>query len=131
MVHEGCEEVGEMDGKCYRKVWTLRQINERGVNMQKVRKDTIIVKSVERKIEKRVIERIGHMMRMGNERLTSAMVLGRWKRLTRQGKIKVGRRRRCCSGRECWDASVDWTDVERLTGMGAQIRLGTERGKTG
>ena len=34
------------------------------------------VKSVSVKVEKRVLERIGHVMRMGNERLTKAVVLG-------------------------------------------------------
>ena len=37
------------------------------------------VKSVSVKVEKRVLERIGHVMRMGNERLTKAVVLGWYK----------------------------------------------------
>ena len=39
------------------------------------------VKSIAWKIEKRVLERIGHVMRMGNDWITEAMVLGRWKEL--------------------------------------------------
>ena len=39
------------------------------------------VKSIAWKIEKRVLERIGHVMRMGNDRQTKAKVLGWWKEL--------------------------------------------------
>ena len=45
------------------------------------------MKSIARKIEKRVLVRIGHVMRMGNDRLTKAMVLGWWKEL--EGRCKV------------------------------------------
>ena len=67
--------------RCYRYVWSkgrgqpLRQLQERGVNMFDVRR-SLGVKSVGIKVEKRVLERIGHVMRMGNERLTKAVVLG-------------------------------------------------------
>ena len=69
--------------KCYRYVWSdrngepLRQMEERGVNMQDVR-NRLGVKSVRWKVEKRVLERIGHVVRMGNERLTKALVFGWW-----------------------------------------------------
>ena len=39
------------------------------------------VKSVRWKVEKRVLERIGHVLRMGDERLTKACVLGWMKEL--------------------------------------------------
>ena len=67
--------------KCYRYVWSdrngepLRQMAERHVNMTDVRQ-RLGIKSVEWKIERRVLERIGHVMRMENDRLTKAVVLG-------------------------------------------------------
>ena len=67
--------------KCYRYVWSdrngepLRQMEMRGVNMQDVR-SCLGVKSVRWKIEKRVLERIGHVVRMGNLSLTKSMVFG-------------------------------------------------------
>ena len=67
--------------RCCRYVWsdrngeTLRQMEERGVNVQDVR-SCLRVMSVRLKIQKRVLETIGHVVRMGNERLTKAMVFG-------------------------------------------------------
>ena len=81
--------------KCYRYVWSdrngepLRQMAERHVNMTDVRQ-RLRIKSVEWKIERRVLERIGHVMRMENDRLTKAVVLGWW-----EG------RRWCCTGGGC------------------------------
>ena len=108
--------------KCYRYVWSdrngepLRQMEARGVNMQDVR-SCLGVKSVRWKIEKRVLERIGHVVRMGNERLTKAMVFGWYEGLEGKAKMK-GRKRKTVLYwkrllREC---GVDWTDVERLCG---------------
>ena len=34
------------------------------------------IRAVESKVEKRMLERIGHIIRMGDERLTKAVVLG-------------------------------------------------------
>ena len=48
---------------------------ERHENMTDVRQ-RLGIKSVERKIERRVLERIGHVMRMENDRLTKAVVFG-------------------------------------------------------
>ena len=84
--------------KCYRYVWSdrngepFRQMAERHVNMTDV-KQRLGIKSVEWKIERRVLERIGHVMRMGNERLTKAVVLGRWEGLEGRGKM-AGRKRK-------------------------------------
>ena len=66
--------------KCYRYVWSdrngepLRQMAERHVNMTDVRQ-RLGIKSVEWKIERRVQERIGHVMRIENDRLTKEVVL--------------------------------------------------------
>ena len=50
-------------------------MQEEGYNMQDVRNE-LGVKSVRWKIEKRVLERIGHVMRMEDDRTTKAVVLG-------------------------------------------------------
>ena len=86
----------------------------RGVNMQDVR-NVLGVKSVRWKIEKRVLERIGHVARMGNERLTKAMVFGWYERLEGTRKVK-GRKRKTVLylKRMMKEAGWDWTDVERL-----------------
>ena len=107
--------------KCYRYVWSnrngapLRQMQERGVNMWDVRK-RLGVKSIRWKIEKRVLERIGHVMRMGNERLTKAMILGWYEKLEGHEKRK-GRKRKTVLywKRMLIEAGIDWTDVERIS----------------
>ena len=108
--------------KCYRYVWSnrngepLRQMEARGVNMQDVRA-CLGVKSVRWKIEKRVLERIGHVVRMENDRLTKAMVFGWYEGL--EGKDKMlGRKRKTVLywKRMLNECGVDWTDVERVCG---------------
>ena len=65
----------------YRYVWSkktkppLMQMQEEGKNMYDVRKDLGVL-TVRGKVEKRVLERIGHVMRMGDERLMKQCVLG-------------------------------------------------------
>ena len=59
--------------KCYRSVWSnnkappLIQMEAEGKNMQDVR-NILGVKSLRWKIEKRTLERIGHILRMSDER---------------------------------------------------------------
>ena len=105
----------------YRYIWsnktgpTLMQMQRMHRNMQDVR-NTLNVRSIRWKVEKRVLERIGHVMRMSNERTTKAAVLG-W-----LGELEGYRK---CPGRKrktvlYWkgvlkDAGMDWTDIERLT----------------
>ena len=69
------------------------------------------------KIEKRVLERIGHVVRMENDRMVKAMVLGWYEGLEGKQKMK-GRKRKTVLYwkrvlREC---GVDWTDIERVCG---------------
>ena len=67
--------------KLYRQVWSsktkppLIEMEERGVNMFGVRRK-LGVKTLETKITKRVLQRIGHVLRMENGRLTKSAVLG-------------------------------------------------------
>ena len=83
--------------------------------MADVRRD-LGVKTLRWKIEKRVLERIGHVMRMGDERVTKAAVLGWLKELENWPKPK-GKRRKTT---RYWmkllkEAGIDWTDLEEIT----------------
>ena len=107
--------------KYYRYVWSdrngepLRQMAERHVNMTDVRQ-RLGIKSVEWKIERRVLERIGHVMRMGNDRLTKAVVLGWWEGLEGREKMEGRKRKTVLYWRRVLrEAGIDWTEVERLT----------------
>ena len=103
--------------KCYRYVWSdrngqpLRQMSERGVNMVDVR-ERLGVKSVAWKVEKRVLERIRHVLRMGNERLTKEMVFGWYEGL--EGRSKMIGKTVLYWKRMLREAGVDVTDVESL-----------------
>ena len=107
--------------KCYRWVWSggrgqpLRKMQEQGVNMTDVR-GRVGIRAVESKIEKRVLERIGHVMRMGDERLTKAVVLGWYEEL--EGKAKrIGRKRKTVLywRRVLMEAGVEPMEVEKRT----------------
>ena len=108
--------------RCYRYVWSnrngepLRQMEASGTNMQDVR-NCLGVRSVRWKIEKRVLERIGHVVRMGNERLTKAMVFGWYEGLEGKAKKKGMKRKTVLYWKRILkESGVDWTDVERLCG---------------
>ena len=60
--------------------------------MADVRKE-LGVRLVRWKIEKRILKRIGHVMRMGDERMTKVAVLGWLAELERWPKLKGGRRK--------------------------------------
>ena len=106
--------------KCYRYVWSnrreqpLRRMQELGTNMWDVR-SMLGVKSVRWKVEKRVYERIGHVMRMDDDRLVKAVILGWYERLERESKM-AGKKRKTVLywKRLLREAGVDWTDIERL-----------------
>ena len=106
--------------KCYRYVWSnrngqpLRRMQELGENMVDVR-ERLGVKSAAVKIEKRVLERIGHVMRMGDERVTKQVVLGWYEELQGREKRK-GRKKKTVLfwRRSLREAGVDPMDVERL-----------------
>ena len=108
--------------RCYRYVWSggrgqpLRRMQAQGENMVDVRR-RLGVRSVAVKIEKRVLERIGHVMRMGDERVTKTVVLGWYEGL--EGRRKMGGRKRKTVlywRRVMAEAGVDPMEVERLTG---------------
>ena len=75
------------------------------------------IKSIRWKIEKRTLERIGHVMRMDDSRLVKIAVLGWFRELEKWNKCP-GRKRKT---QLCWiktlkDAGIDWTQVELLSG---------------
>ena len=109
-----------MDRK-YRYIWSnktkppLIQMQEEHTNMQDVR-NSLKVKSLRWKIEKRVLERIGHVLRMEDTRQVKAVTLGWMKEL--EGKEKMpGKKRKTIL---YWkgllkQAGIDWTRIEGLT----------------
>ena len=107
--------------KCYRYVWSnrreqpLRRMQELGINMWDVR-SMLGVKSVRLKVEKRVYERIGHIMRMNDERIVKAVVLGWYEGLEGKSKM-IGRKKKTVLywKRLLKEAGIDWTDIERRT----------------
>ena len=75
------------------------------------------VRSVRWKVEKRLLERIGHVFSMRNERLTKAIVLGWWEELERWEKRPEKKRKMIFHWKRILrETGIDWTDVERLTG---------------
>ena len=79
------KEIGELqrvvDQGC-RYIWmdkrgrpALKQMEEKRVNMWGVRRD-LRVRSMQAKIEERVLRRIGHVLRMDNNRSTKQIMLG-------------------------------------------------------
>ena len=108
--------------RCYRYIWgnrnrqPLREMHDRHSNMEDVR-TRLGVKSIRCRIEKRVLERIGHVIRMGNDRINKAVVLGWWEELEGREK-KVGKKRKTVLywKRLLREAGIDWTDIERIVG---------------
>ena len=108
--------------RCYRYIWgnrnrePLREMQNRHINMVDVR-DRLGVRSIRSRIEKRVLERIGHVLRMGDDRITKAVVLGWWEKLEGWDK-KKGKKRKTVLywKRLLGEAGIDWTDIERLVG---------------
>ena len=84
-------------GKCHRYVWSdrkdepLRQMSERRVNMVDIR-ERLGVKSVAWKVEKRGLNRIEYMLRMGNERLMKGIVIGLYEGLESRSKM-IGKKK--------------------------------------
>ena len=107
--------------KCYRYVWSdrngqpLRQMEAKGINMEDIR--TLLgVKSIRWKIEERVLERVGHVMRMGNERMTKAVVLGWYEQLEGRPKMAGRKRKTVLYWKKILkEAGEDWTNVELRT----------------
>ena len=107
--------------KCYSYIWSrkteqpLRQMEREGRNMQDVR-NILGVKTIRWKVERRVMQRIGHVMRMDNERATKAATLG-WLQKLEEVEKCPGRKRKTVS---YWkklirEAGWDWTEIDQIT----------------
>ena len=111
---------GFMD-RCYRHVWCRRtrppliQMQEEGKRMEDVRRE-LGVKSVRWKVEKRVLERVGHVMRMSDDRVVKAMVLGWWSQLEGERKMLGWKRKTILYWKKLVrEAGADWTRIGQLT----------------
>ena len=93
----------------------LIQMQKEKKNMANVRRE-LGVKSIRWKIEKRILERIGHVMRMGDDRMTKVAVLGWLAELERWPKLKGGRRRTIFYWKKLLrEAGIDFTNLKALT----------------
>ena len=105
--------------RCYRYIWSnhreppLRQMQREGTNMQDVR-NMLGVRSVRWKVEKRVLERIGHVLRMEEGRITKAAVFGWYGELEEWRKVPGRKRKTVLYWRRLVrEAGWDVLDVER------------------
>ena len=109
-----------MDRK-YRYIWSnktkppLMQMQEESKNMQDVR-NALGVKSVRWKIEKRVLERLGHIMRMDDDRQVKAVTLG-WLEDLEPHKKMPGKKRKTVLyyKRLVKEAGLDHSKIGKLT----------------
>ena len=105
----------------YRYIWSnkrkppLIQMQEEHVNMQDVR-NQLGVKSVRIKIEKRVLERIGHIFRMEDDRQVKIATLG-WLEELEGHEKRPGKKRKTVLywKRLLKEAGIDWTKISMLT----------------
>ena len=107
--------------RIYRYVWSrktkppLIQMQEEQKNMFDVRKE-LGVSTVRGKVEKRVLERIGHVMRMDDERMTKICVLGWMEELENFEKAPGRRRKTILYWKKIMrEAGLDPTDAAALT----------------
>ena len=114
-------DIGKMQSiadKCYRRIWNngkglaLIRMEQEHVNMFDVRNELGIT-SMRTKVEIRALERLGHVLRMPDYRLTKRVVLGRWRERRKE--------RGCMRGgliaywkRLVAEAGHDWTNVANL-----------------
>ena len=105
----------------YRYIWSrknkppLMQMQEEHKNMQDVRNE-LKVKSIRWKVEKRVLERIGHVVRMEDTRQVKAVCLGWLEDLETQDKVPGRKRKTILYWKQLLkEAGIDWTRIDRLT----------------
>ena len=108
-----------MDKK-YRYIWSnkreppLIQMQREGKNMFDIRRE-LGVKSVRQKVEKRILERIGHVIRMEDTRLTKAACLGWMKDLEEHDKVPGKKRKTVLYWKKTLkEAAIDWTKIGNL-----------------
>ena len=106
--------------KCIRYLWSrkteppLREMQRKGMNMQDIRNE-LNMKTIAWKIEKRAWLRMGHILRMGEERITKTVTLGWMEDLEGIEKCP-GRKRKTV---KYWkqlvkEAGIDWIQAGKL-----------------
>jgi ribosomal protein L31 len=107
--------------KMYRYIWSrktkppLIQMQEEGKNMIDVRTD-LGVKSMRYKVEKRCLERVGHVMRMEDNRMVKAVTLGWMEDLERVPKKKGKKRKTVLYWKKLLrEGGIDHTNIGVLT----------------
>jgi hypothetical protein len=85
-----------------------------GKNQQDIRNE-LNIKTIRLKIEKRALERVGHVLRMDNSRQTKAAILGWYEELEGWRKTPGKKRKTVLYWKGLLkEAGVDWTDAGRL-----------------
>jgi hypothetical protein len=107
--------------RMYRYIWSkknkppLIQMQEAGVNMQDVRSE-LGIKSIRLKIEKRCLERLGHLMRMDDDRLVKAVTLGWMEQLEEVPKVPGKKRKTVLFYKKLVkEGGWDYTQIGALT----------------
>ena len=114
------KKLQQFSDRCLRYIWSskneppLREMQRKGVNMQDIRNE-VKIKTVRWKVEKRVWERMGHIMRMEEGRTTRVAALG-WLEVLEEGEKTKGRKRKTV---RYWrklikEAGEDWTEIGSL-----------------
>ena len=107
--------------KCLRYIWSnktcppLRQMQREHKNMQDVRNE-LDIRSIRWKVEKRVLERVGHTMRMENNRQTKVATMGWLTELEATSK-RPGKKRKIVLywKKMVKEAGWDWTRIGEIT----------------
>ena len=107
--------------RIYRYIWSrktkppLIQMQEEMKNMFDVRRE-LGVSTVRWKLEKRVLERVGHVLRMDDSRMTKACILGWMEELENFDKPRGRRRKTVLYWKKLLrEAGLDPTDIASLT----------------
>ena len=107
--------------RMYRYIWSsktmppLKQMQEEHKNMQDVR-NYLKVKSVRSKIEKRVLERIGHVMRLEDDSIVKIATLGWLTDLESYAKIPGKKKKTLLYWKRIVkEAGIDYTKINQLT----------------
>ena len=107
--------------KMYRYIWSskvkppLIQMQEMGVNMQDIRTE-LGIGSIRVKIEKRCLERLGHLMRMDDNRLVKCVTLGWLEDLENEPKVPGKKRKTVLFYKKLVrEAGLDYTKIGAMT----------------
>ena len=107
--------------KMYRYVWSsktkppLIQMQETGVNMQDIRTE-FGIGTIRLKIEKRCLERLGHLMRMEDDRLVKSVTFGWMEELESVEKVPGKKRKTVLFYKKLVkEAGLDYTKIGAMT----------------